>query len=52
MSDPAFYLAYPAKGSLIAQPLREERATMSDPLRWQRLQSGGVGTIGDYPRFA
>ena len=28
---------------------------MSDPLRWQRLQSGGIGmigTIGDYARFA
>jgi CubicO group peptidase (beta-lactamase class C family) len=55
MSDTAFYLAYRAKGSLIAQPLREERARMSDPLRWQRLQSGGIGmigTIGDYARFA
>ena len=55
MSDTAFYLAYRVKGSLIAQPLREERAKMSDPLRWQRLQSGGIGmigTIGDYARFA
>lgn len=46
MSDTAFYLAYRVKGSLIAQPLREERAKVSDPLRWQRLQSGGIGMIG------
>jgi CubicO group peptidase (beta-lactamase class C family) len=55
MSDTAFYLAYRVKGALIAQPLREERARVSDPLRWQRLQSGGIGmigTIGDYARFA
>ena len=55
MSDTAFYLAYRVKGALIAQPLREERARMSDPLRWQRLQSGGIGmigTVGDYARFA
>jgi CubicO group peptidase (beta-lactamase class C family) len=55
MSDTAFYLAYRAKGSLIAQPMREDRAGMSDPLRWLRLQSGGIGmigTIGDYARFA
>jgi CubicO group peptidase (beta-lactamase class C family) len=55
MSDTAFYLAYRAKGSLIAQPIHEDRVGMSDPLRWQRLQSGGIGmigTIGDYARFA
>jgi CubicO group peptidase (beta-lactamase class C family) len=55
MSETAFYLAYRAKGPLIAQPIREERARMSDPLRWQRLQSGGIGmigTVGDYARFA
>ena len=55
MSDTAFYLAYRAKGLLIAQPMHEDRAGMSDPLRWQRLQSGGIGmigTVGDYARFA
>jgi CubicO group peptidase (beta-lactamase class C family) len=55
MNDTAFYLAYQAKRSLVAQPLREDRAHMSDPLRWLRVQSGGIGmigTIGDYARFA
>jgi CubicO group peptidase (beta-lactamase class C family) len=55
MGDTAFYLAYRAKASLLAQPMKEDRAGMTDPLRWQRLQSGGIGmigTIGDYARFA
>jgi CubicO group peptidase (beta-lactamase class C family) len=55
MNDTSFYLGHRARGSLIAQPLHEDRAGMSDPLRWQRLQSGGIGmigTIGDYARFA
>ena len=54
MNDTAFYLAYQAKRSLVAQPLREDRAHMSDPMRWLRVQSGGIGmigTIGDYARF-
>jgi CubicO group peptidase (beta-lactamase class C family) len=55
MSDTAFYLANQAKGSLLAQPIHEDRSRMSDPMRGLRVQSGGIGmigTIGDFARFA
>ena len=54
MNDTAFYLTDRQAGADCAADARD-RARVSDPMRWQRLQSGGagmVGTIGDYARFA
>jgi CubicO group peptidase (beta-lactamase class C family) len=60
MGDTAFFVADPAKRSLIAEPMPNDRALGSglmirDPMQVRKSESGGaglVGTIGDYARFA
>jgi CubicO group peptidase (beta-lactamase class C family) len=59
MKDTAFYVADPAKRSLIAEPFANDRViadhfVMNDPRLEQRWESGGggmVSTVGDYARF-
>ena len=60
MHDTSFYVTDPAKRSLIAEPMPDDRMVgpvigMRDPLdvrRWESGGSGMVGTITDYARFA
>jgi CubicO group peptidase (beta-lactamase class C family) len=60
MKDTAFYVTEPAKKSLVAEPLPNDRtignnSAMGDPRVAQKWESGGggmVSTIGDYARFA
>jgi CubicO group peptidase (beta-lactamase class C family) len=60
MRDTAFYLPDPAKASLLAEPLPNDRFTSPvagiretiTPLRWESGGAGMIGTIGDYARFA
>jgi CubicO group peptidase (beta-lactamase class C family) len=60
MTDTAFYVADPAKRTLIAEPMPDDRfvtpvAGIRDPMLPRRWESGGagmVGTVGDYARFA
>jgi CubicO group peptidase (beta-lactamase class C family) len=59
MKETAFYVADPAKRSLVAEPFPNDRvigtaAEMNDPRMVQKWESGGggmVSTIGDYGRF-
>ena len=60
MKDTAFYVTEPAKKSLVAEPLPNDRtignnAAMGDPRVVRKWESGGAGmvsTIADYARFA
>ena len=60
MKDTAFYVADPAKRSLIAEPFSNDRViadhfAMNDPRveqKWEAGGSGMVSTVGDYARFA
>jgi CubicO group peptidase (beta-lactamase class C family) len=59
MKDTSFYVTDPAKKSLVAEPLPDDRkigndAAMRDPRVVKKWESGGggmVSTIGDYARF-
>ena len=59
MNDTCFYVTDPAKKSLVAEPLPNDRkigdSDMSDPRIPKKWEPGGQGmlsTIGDYARFA
>jgi CubicO group peptidase (beta-lactamase class C family) len=60
MTATAFYVADPAKRTLFAEPMPDDRfvtpvAGIRDPMLPRRWESGGagmVGTVGDYARFA
>lgn len=60
MKDTAFYVADPAKASLVAEPFPNDRkigsgAEMNDPRVVRKWESGGggmVSTLSDYARFA
>jgi CubicO group peptidase (beta-lactamase class C family) len=60
MNETAFYVGDPAKRSLIAEPMPDDRAisptTMilnpMGPRKWESGGGGMVGTVGDYARFA
>jgi CubicO group peptidase (beta-lactamase class C family) len=60
MKDTAFYVADPAKRSLIAEPFPDDRViadnfVMNDPRVEQKWEAGGhgmVSTVADYIRFA
>lgn len=60
MKETSFYVTDPAKWTLIAEPMPDDRMVgpvigMRDPLdvrRWESGGSGMVGTITDYARFA
>lgn len=60
MRDTMFYLTEPARAARLAEPLASDRtigvnATVGDPTRAQKMESGGGGMLGsapDYLRFA
>ncbi len=60
MKDTSFYVTDPARKSLVAEPLPNDRkignnSEMNDPRVARKWESGGggmVSTIGDYARFA
>jgi CubicO group peptidase (beta-lactamase class C family) len=60
MRETAFYVADPAKRSLIAEPMPNDRFTSplagirdpTSPRRWESGGAGMIGTTGDYARFA
>ena len=59
MRDTSFYVPEPARQARLAEPLLDDRvigvgATMGDPRKVERFESGGgglVSTIDDYARF-
>ena len=59
MADTSFYVPEPARQARIAEPLADDRvfgvnATMNDPRRVMKMESGGgglVSTAPDYARF-